>query len=84
MNRGVENGLFHVSGSHWHTAADVQGDENREVPCEARHADAPLTAVAVLRAGSLLLLAKLLFSGVLTNGRRPSETFISLQIIIRA
>lgn len=36
MNGGVESGLFHVSGSRWHNAADVHGDKNRELPCEAR------------------------------------------------
>lgn len=36
----VESGLFHVSGSRWHSAADVHGDENRELPCEAQHIDA--------------------------------------------
>lgn len=40
MNGGVESGLFHVSGSRWHTAADVHGDKNRELPCEAQRDDA--------------------------------------------
>lgn len=37
---GVETGLFHVSGSQWNRAADVHGDKNRELPCEAERADA--------------------------------------------
>lgn len=39
-NGGVESGSFHVSGSCWHSAADVQGDKNRELPCEAHRGDA--------------------------------------------
>lgn len=39
VNGGVESGLFHVSGSRWHSA-DVHGDKNRELPCEAQRADA--------------------------------------------